>query len=178
MITRQHYSDDCLVCKIFKGQKGIKRKAGNPIASSISPTIFKPTSWQRLTPKKCHKCLSFNKVHICRKRTSVQNFVSTLERKGLSDAVVSNILRKRASSIMSNVIPLLGYGKMSLRVKILKESEDPESNIVTQNEILNLQRDLNLLSDQPHNICQFMKRKGEFEYLVCCAHQILELHKP
>ena len=61
---------------------------------------------------------------------------------------------------MSNVIPLLGYGKMPLRVKILKESEAPESNIVTQNEILNLQRDLNLSNDQLHNICQFMKRKG------------------
>ena len=23
VITRQHHSDDCLVCKIFKGQKGI-----------------------------------------------------------------------------------------------------------------------------------------------------------
>ena len=49
---------------------------------------------------------------------------------------------------------------MPLRVKILKESEAPESNIVTQNEILNLQRDLNLSNDQLHNICQFMKRKG------------------
>ena len=90
----------------------------------------------------------------------MQNFVSTLERKGISDAVVSIILRKRASSSMSNVIPLLGYGKMPLKVKIVKESEAPESNIVTQNEILYLQCDLNLSSHQLHNICQFMKRKG------------------
>ena len=89
----------------------------------------------------------------------MQNFVSTLERKGLSDAVVSNILRERASSGTSNVIPFLGYGKMPLRVKILKGDEAPESKIVTQNEILELQRDLNLSNDQLHNICQFMKRK-------------------
>ena len=61
---------------------------------------------------------------------------------------------------MLNVIPLLVYGKMPLRVKILKVSEAPESNIVTQNEILNLQRDINLSNDQLHNICQFMKREG------------------
>ena len=71
----------------------------------------------------------------------MQNFASTLERKGLSDTVVSNILRERASSGMSNVIPFFLYGKMPLRVKILKGDEAPESKIVTQNEILELQRD-------------------------------------
>ena len=90
----------------------------------------------------------------------MKNFASTLERKGLSDAVVSNILRERASSGMSNVIPFLGYRKMSLRVKILKGAEAPESKIVTQNEIQELQRDLNLSNDQLRNICQFLKRKG------------------
>ena len=138
---------------------GIKRKAGNPIASPISST-YKPTSWQRFTPKKCHKCLSVNRIHIYRQRNSVKNFASTLERKGLGDAVVSNILRERASSGMSNVIPFLGYRKMSLRVKILKGAEAPESKIVTQNEIQELQRDLNLSNDQLRNICQFLKRKG------------------
>ena len=101
----------------------------------------------------------------------MKNFASTLERKGLSDAVVSNILRERASSGMSNVIPFLGYRKMSLRVKILKGAEAPESKIVTQNEIQELQRDLNLSNDQLRNICQFMKREGLH------THQILELHK-
>ena len=141
-------------------QKGIKRIAGIPMATSISPTNFKPTSCQRSTPKKCHKYMSVNKIHICRKRNSVQNFVSTLEGKGLSDAVVSNILRQRASSSISNVISLLGYGKMPLSFKILRGCESPESNIVTQNDIIELQRNLNLSNDQLHNICQFMKPKG------------------
>ena len=61
---------------------------------------------------------------------------------------------------MSNVIPFLGYGKMLIRVKILKGDEAPESKIVTHNEILELQRDLNLSNVQLHNICQSMKRKG------------------
>ena len=77
---------------------------------------------------------------MCRKRNSVQNFASTLERKGFSNTVVSNILRERASSVMSNVIPFLGYRTMPLRVKILKGDEAPESKIVTQNEILELQQ--------------------------------------
>ena len=79
LTIRQHDSDECLICKIYKCQKGIIRKAGNPIASPISST-YKPTSWQRFTQKKCHKCLSVNKIHICGKRNSVQNFVSTLSR--------------------------------------------------------------------------------------------------
>ena len=65
----------------------------------------------------------------------MQNFVSTLERKGIGDAVMSNILHKWASSGMSNLVPFLGYGKMPLRVKILKGDEAPESKMVTQNEI-------------------------------------------
>ena len=72
LITRQHNSDDCLIFKIYKGQKGIKQKAGNPIATSISPTYYKPTSWQRSTPKKCHKCMSVNIINICRKSNSVK----------------------------------------------------------------------------------------------------------
>ena len=69
----------------------------------------------------------------------------------------------------SSSISFLGYGKMPLRVKILKGDEAPES--ITQNEILELQRDLNLSNNQLHNICQLMKRKGLH------THQILELHK-
>ena len=61
---------------------------------------------------------------------------------------------------MTNDIPLLGYGKMPMRVKILKGNESTKTNIVTQNEIIDLQRDLNLTNDQLHSICQFMKRKG------------------
>ena len=41
---------------------------------------------------------------------------------------------------------------MPLRVKILKGDEAPESKIVTQNEILEVQRDLNISNDQLHNI--------------------------
>ena len=47
---------------------------------------------------------------------------------------------------------------MPLRVKILKGIEASESNIVTQNDLLVIQRDLNSTNDQLH-ICQFMKRK-------------------
>ena len=28
-ITKQHNSDDCIVCKIYKDQKGVNRKLGN-----------------------------------------------------------------------------------------------------------------------------------------------------
>ena len=63
----------------------------------------------------------------------MQNIVGTLNRKGLSDTVVSTILRQRAASSMSNVIPLLGYGNIPMKVKVLKRNEANENNIVTRN---------------------------------------------
>ena len=90
----------------------------------------------------------------------MQNIVGTLNRKGLSDTVVSTILRQRAVSLMSNIIPLLGYGNIPMKVKVLKRNEANENNIVTRDEIIQLQRELNLTNDQLHTICQFMKHKG------------------
>ena len=142
LITRQHNSDDCIVCKIYKGQKGVKRKAGNPIIDTNPLARVNQNTWDRQTPVKCRKCTSIMKIRICAKRNSVQNIVDTLNRKGLSDAVVSTILRQRAASSMSNVIPLLGYGSMPMKVKILKQNETNENNIFTRDEIIQLQREL------------------------------------
>ena len=54
-ITSQHNSDYCIICKIYKGQKGIKRKAGNPIIDTVS---HQSSTWDRPTPVKCRKCSS------------------------------------------------------------------------------------------------------------------------
>ena len=141
----------------IQGSKGIKRKAANPIIDTVSR---KNSTWDRPTPVKCRKCLSLKKIHNCTKRNSVQNIVGTLNRKGLADTVVSTIIRNRAVSSMSNVIPLLGYGKMPMKVEILMRNEASENHTVTRNEIIQLQRELNLTNDQLHKLCQFMKRKG------------------
>ena len=100
------------------------------------------------------------KIHIYTKRISLQNIVGTLNRKVLSDRFVSAILRQRTASSMSNVIPLLGYGNMPMKVEVLKRNEANENNIVTRDEIIQLQRELNLTNDQLQTICQFMKHEG------------------
>ena len=151
-----------LFANIYKGQKGVKRKAGNPLIDTNPLARDNQNTWDRQTPVKCRKCLSIKKIHICTKRNSVQNIVGTLNRKGLSDTIVSTILRQRGVSSMSNVIPLLGYGNMPMKVKVLKRNEANENNtsIVTRDEIIQLQRELNLTNDRLHTICQLMKHKG------------------
>lgn len=60
-ITRQHNFDNCIVCKIYKGQKGIKRKAQNPSINPVPLSPYNPNNWERPTPMKCRKCLSVKK---------------------------------------------------------------------------------------------------------------------
>ena len=92
-IIRQYNSNDCLVCRIYKGQRGIKRKATNPSSNPNSSTPPNPKNRQFHTPMKCRKCLCVKKVHNCTKRNTVQNIIGTINRKGLNDTVVSSILR-------------------------------------------------------------------------------------
>ena len=47
LITRQHNSDDCIVCKIYKGQKGVKRKARNPIIDANPLARDNQNTWDR-----------------------------------------------------------------------------------------------------------------------------------
>ena len=46
-----------------------------------------------------------------------------------------------------------------MKVQILKRNEASENHIVTRNEIIQLQQEINLTNDQLHKICQLMKRK-------------------
>ena len=88
----------------------------------------------------------------------MQIIVGTLNRKRLGDTVVLTILRHRATFSMSNIIPLLGFGKVPMKIKILKGNEDNGNHIVNRTEkIVQLQREVNLTNDQLHEICQFMK---------------------
>ena len=65
--------------------------------SSIS-TYFKNHS----TPAKCSKCLSTQLVtHEWNRQQSIQNAVEMLERKGITNEVLANILRKLACKTKS-----------------------------------------------------------------------------
>ena len=66
----------------------------------------------------------------------------------------------RAQFGMMNLILLLRYGKNAAQSKIMKGGKASESNNVSLDEILELQRDVSLSNNQLHNVCRFMKHKG------------------
>ena len=74
-------------------------------------------------------------LHLHKAQLSAK-YCRNIKSEGTADTFVSTILRHQAAFSMSNVIPLLGYGKMPMKVQILMRNEASENHAVTRNETI------------------------------------------
>ena len=174
-LGRIHFTEECEVCAIYKGNRGISSanrqhnvmehlEPNMNLLSLDSPDYSPPT--ERLfgnveTAYKCTKCYSNRMVHRCSRENAIKNTVLYLEKEGIADEVIASLLNIRAERQKQPDV-CLPSGPSGLNVRLLNGSNGSLFPLpsVAEEDLIQIQQEIGLSDNSLHRLCQWLKMHG------------------